>query len=74
VDICRDYLTRLFDARVRAAQDRVMALRMREASQPEVAIARQWAENELTDLARTRRERLAGLDRLILVKLGPSRN
>jgi hypothetical protein len=47
---------------------------MCEASQPEVAIARQWAENELTDLARTRRERLAGLDRLILVKLGPSRN
>ena len=31
VDICRDYLTRSFDARVRAAQDRVMALRMREA-------------------------------------------
>ena len=50
VDICRDYLTRSFDARVRAAQDRVMALRMRETSQPEVAIARQRAENELTDL------------------------
>ena len=29
VDICRDYLTRSFDARVRAAQDRVMALRDR---------------------------------------------
>ena len=28
-----------------------MALRMREASQPEVAIARQRAENELTDIA-----------------------
>ncbi|MFI5455719.1 MAG: protein NO VEIN domain-containing protein [Isosphaerales bacterium] len=74
VDICRDYLTRSFDARVRAAQDRVMALRMREASQPEVAIARQRAENEVTDLARTRRERLAGLDRLILVKHGPVRH
>ena len=74
VDICRDYLTRSFDARVRAAQDRVMALRMREASQPEVAIARQRAENELTDLARTRRERLAGLDRLTLVKHGPVRH
>ena len=32
VDICRDYLTRSFEARIRAAQDRVMALRMREAS------------------------------------------
>lgn len=74
VDICRDYLTRSFDARVRAAQDRVMALRAREASQPEVAIARQRAENELTDIQRTRRERLAGLDRLMLVKHGPVRH
>jgi hypothetical protein len=40
VDICRDYLTRSFEARIRAAQDRVMALRMREASQPEVGLAR----------------------------------
>src|SRR5207245_8126834 len=71
VDVCRDYLTRSFEARVRACQDRVMALRAREASQPEVAIARQRAENELTDAERTRRERLTGLDRLILVTHGP---
>ena len=51
-----------------------MALRAREASQPEVAIARQRAENELTDIQRTRRERLAGLDRLMLVKHGPVRH
>ncbi len=51
-----------------------MALRMREASQPEVALARQRAENELTDIERTRRERLAGLDRLTLVKHGPVRH
>jgi superfamily II DNA or RNA helicase len=74
VDICRDYLTRSFEARVRAAQDRVMALRARETTQPEVAIARQRAENELTDIQRTRRERLAGLDRLMLVKHGPVRH
>jgi superfamily II DNA or RNA helicase len=74
VDICRDYLTRSFEARIRAAQDRVMALRSREASQPEVSLARQRAENELTDIERTRRERLAGLDRLTLVKHGPVRH
>jgi superfamily II DNA or RNA helicase len=74
VDICRDYLIRSFDARVRAAQDRVMALRVRESAQPEVAIARQRAENELTDIQRTRKERLAGLDRLTLVKHGPVRH
>src|SRR5262249_14396213 len=33
----------------------------------------QRAENELTDIERTRRERLAGLDRLTLVKHGPVR-
>ncbi len=74
VDICRDYLARSFEARIRAAQDRVMALRMREASQPEVGLARQRAENELTDIERTRKERLAGLDRLTLVKHGPVRH
>ena len=74
VDICRDYLSRSFGARVRAAQDRVMSLRLRESSQPEVAIARQRAENEVSDLERTRRERLAGLDRLTLVKHGPVRH
>ncbi len=74
VDICRDYLTRSFDARIRAAQDRVMALRAREANQPEVALARHRAENELRDLERTRRERLSGLDRLMLVKHGPVRH
>src|SRR5436305_13243032 len=51
-----------------------MALGAREASQPEVPIARQRAENELTDIQRTRRERLAGLDRLTLVKHGPVRH
>jgi superfamily II DNA or RNA helicase len=74
VDICRDYLKRSFEARIRAAQDRVMDLRKREGSQPEVAIARQRAENELTDIERTRRERLTGLDRLTLVKHGPVRH
>jgi Domain of unknown function (DUF3883) len=51
-----------------------MSLRLRETSQPEVAIARQRAENELSDLERTRRERLAGLDRLTPVKHGPVRH
>ena len=74
VDVCRDYLTRSFEVRIRAAQDRVMDLRRREAAQPEVAIARQRAENDLADIERTRRERLAGLDRLILVKHGPVRH
>jgi hypothetical protein len=70
--VCRDYLTRSFTARINAAQDRVMSLRVREQLSPEVAIARQRAENDL--LERTRTERLAGLDRLMIVKHGPLRH
>jgi superfamily II DNA or RNA helicase len=73
VEVCRDYLQQSFDARIRAAQDRVMDLRAREMREPEVAIARQRAENDLADLERTRAERLAGLQRLTLAKHGPVR-
>ncbi|HPC17198.1 MAG TPA: helicase-related protein [Candidatus Hydrogenedentes bacterium] len=74
VQVCRDYLERSFDARVRAAQDRVMNLRAREAGSPEVAIARQRAENDLADLQRTRKERMEGLQRLDLARHGPVRH
>jgi hypothetical protein len=74
VEVCRDYLTRSFTARINAAQDRFMSLRVREQLSPEVAIARQRAENDLADLERTRTERLAGLDRLMIVKHGPLRH
>jgi len=74
VNVCRDYLERSFDARIRAAQDRVMTLRARETDSPEVGIARQRAENDLADLERTRRERMAGLERLMLAKHGPVRH
>lgn len=74
VTVCRDYLERSFDARIRAAQDRVMGLRAREVTSPEIAIARQRAENDLEDLERTRRERLAGLERLTIARQGPVRH
>ena len=74
VKVCRDYLIRSFDARIRAAQDRVMNLRAREATSPEVSLARQRAENDLADLERTRRERMEGLERLKLARHGPVRH
>jgi hypothetical protein len=74
VEVCRDYLEKAFDTRIRAARDRVMALRGREAGSPELALARQRAENDLTDLERTKRVRFAGLERLILAKHGPVRH
>ena len=74
VQVCRDYLEKSFHARIRAAQDRVMALRAREAVAPEVALARQRAENDLADLRRTRQERMAGLERLAIARHGPVRH
>ena len=51
-----------------------MSLRAREASAPEVALARQRAEHDLTDLQRTRKEREEGLQRLNLARHGPVRH
>lgn len=73
-DVASDYLTKSFAARVRAAQDRVMRLRAREAKEPDVALARQRAEQDLCDLERTQRERLAGVNRLRLARHGPVRH
>jgi hypothetical protein len=65
VQIVRDYLTRSFEAHIRATENRVMSLRAREmGGESEVALARQRAEQDLADLTRTRDERLGGLDRL----------
>ncbi len=72
-DIARDYLQRSFDARVRAAQGRVMRLKAREASAPEVSLARQRAEKDLADLQRAREERIGGVERLRVARHGPAR-
>lgn len=74
VGVCRDYLTKSFEARIRASQDRVMSLRAREVASPEVALARQRAENDLADLERTQRERMSGLERLAVARHGPVRH
>jgi superfamily II DNA or RNA helicase len=74
VGVCRDYLEKSFAARLRAAQDRVMSLRAREVGSPEVAIARQRAENDLADIERAHKERMGGLDRLAIARHGPVRH
>jgi len=69
--VCREYLEKSFTVRIHAAQDRVMHLKAREKDSPEVALARQRAENDLTDLERMKDERLTGLDRLSIARHGP---
>jgi hypothetical protein len=75
VQVCREYLDKSFQARQRAAQDRCMSLRQREQlGASEVALARQRAENDLQDLDRSHKERLASLDRLGVARHGPVRH
>ena len=69
--IARDYLEKSFRARIRAAQNRVMALRAREQDAPDVALARQRAERDLDDLQRTKELRLEGVARLRVAHHGP---
>ena len=73
-DVARDYLEQSFAARIRASQDRAMALRAREPKEPEVTLARQRAEQDLEDLERARRERLTGVERLRIARHGPARH
>ena len=70
-DIAGRYLQESFDARIRAGQDRVMRLKSRETNEPEVALARQRAEQDLADLERTQQERIAGMARLRVARHGP---
>ena len=69
--VCREYLDRSFSVRIRSSQDRVMALSAREKEAPEMALARQRAENDLADLERMKKERLNGLERLSIARHGP---
>jgi hypothetical protein len=73
--VVRDYLTQSFAARIGASENRVMALKAREvAGETAVALARQQAEDDLRDLNRTRKERLASLERLTIARSGPVRH
>jgi hypothetical protein len=72
VIICRDYLTVSFNARIAAAQQRYFDLKKRGLTDQDIAVKQ--SQNELTDIERTRKERLASLDRLTLVKHGPVRH
>jgi hypothetical protein len=69
--VCQEYLEKSFFERIRNGQDRVFELKLREEESPEMALARQRAENDLVDLERIKKERLAGLERLVIARPGP---
>jgi superfamily II DNA or RNA helicase len=72
--IVRDYLERSFTARIRKAQERYMGLMAELGQRAEYKLAADEAKKYLDDLERTKRERLAGLDRLQIARTGPVRH
>lgn len=74
VSICRDYLTRSFEARIRAAQDRTMRLQLRAQDESDSKFARDNAMRDLAELRRSKDDRLEGLARLEVAQTGPVRH
>ena len=72
--ICREYLERSFDARIKRAQERAMALMAEASARPEFKLAADEARKYVEELDRQRQERLNGLDRLEIARTGPVRH
>ncbi len=72
--ICREYLERSFDARIKRAQERAMLLAAEASTKPEYKLAADEARKQVEELQRAREERLAGLKRLQVARTGPVRH
>ncbi len=72
--VVRDYLERSFKARINKAQERYMRLMAELGIKPEYKLATDEAKRHLDDLERSKKERLAGLDRLQIARTGPVRH
>jgi superfamily II DNA or RNA helicase len=72
--IIREYLERSFKARINKAQNRYMTLLGELGQRPEYKLAADEAKRQLDDLERSRKERLASLDRLQIARTGPVRH
>jgi len=72
--ICRDYLERSFDVRIKRAQERAMLLMAEACTKPEFKLAAEEARKYVEELQRQREERLGGIDRLEIARPGPVRH
>jgi SNF2 family DNA or RNA helicase len=72
--ICREYLERSFDARIKRAQVRAMLLAAEATTKPEYKLSADEARKYVEELQRQREERLSGLGRLEIARTGPVRH
>jgi SNF2 family DNA or RNA helicase len=69
--ICREYLEKSFEVRIKRAQERAMLLAAELTSKPEYKLTADEARKHVDDLQRARAERLDGLNRLGIARTGP---
>jgi len=72
--ICREYLEKSFEARVKRAQERAMLLQGEVVSKPEYKLTADEAMRQVDELQRQRQDRMEGLNRLELARTGPVRH
>jgi len=72
--ICREYLERSFEVRIKRAQERAMRLAAEATSKPEYKLPADEARKQEEELQRARVGRLNGLNRLAIARTGPVRH
>lgn len=74
VQVCREYLEKSFDVRIKRAQERAMLLAAELTTKPEYKLTADEARKHVDELQRVRAERLDGLKRLGIARTGPVRH
>ena len=72
--VCREYLEKSFDARIKHAQERAMLLAAELTTKPEYKLTADEARKHVEELQHARAERLDGLKRLGIARTGPVRH
>lgn len=71
--VCRDYLRKSFDARIKRSQERAMLLAAEAVSKPEYKLTSEEARKHVEELQRAYESRMEGLKRLEIARTGPVR-
>jgi len=69
--VCREYLEKSFDVRIKRAQERAMFLAAEATTRSEYKLTADEARKQVDELQRAREERMDGLERLGTARTGP---
>ena len=72
--VCREYLEKSFNERIRRAQEKAMRLNAEASTKPEYKLPADEARKQVEELQRAREDRFHGLKRLEIARTGPVRH